>query len=378
MATIAKIKDSYRIRVSQGYDIYGKQIIKSTTFKPPSNVTLGKADKLAREYAVEFEKRCRGLTELRENMRFSDLADWYFENYAANELKEITAYNYRSQLNKHIIPEFGNLKLKDFNSTKLTAFFKTLDLAPITVRKVYTIVQSIFARAVEQGFIISTPCKNVILPKNKKSAEKKPFLDENQAKALLNMLEGYSQFNTIIKTLLYTGMRSGEALALRWCDIDFENNIIHIENTLTDVAGKHWLQPPKTANSKRFIEMSHVLADILLEHKRHQDDRIEALGLLYKHPEMVFTSDTGNYVDRSGLNTKFRKFVKNTDFDFATLHTLRHCNATLLINSGVDLKIVSEHLGHCDIGVTANIYADVLASSKAKVADMIALNLNSY
>ncbi|MDD4414287.1 MAG: site-specific integrase [Oscillospiraceae bacterium] len=377
MATITKIKDAYRIRVSQGYDVHGKQIIKSTTFKPPQNVTSGKAEKLAREYAVEFEKRCRGLTELRENMRFVDLADWYFENYATNELKEITAYNYRSQLNKHIIPEFGNTKLKDFNSTKLTAFFKNLELAPITIRKVYTIVQSIFARAVEQGFIINTPCKNVILPKNKTPQEKKPFLDENQAKALLKMLEGYSQFNTIIKALLYTGMRSGEVLALRWCDIDFENKVIHIENTLTDVAGKHWLQPPKTANSKRYIGLSEVLADIFSEHKEQQKEKLEALGSFYKYPEMVFTTDTGNYVDRSQLNTVFRRFVRNTDFDFATLHTLRHCNATLLINSGIDLKIVSEHLGHCDIGVTANIYADVLASSKAKVANMIALNLSN-
>ena len=172
-------------------------------------------------------------------------------------------------------------------------------------------------------------------------------------------------------------MRSGEALALRWQDIDFDNKIIRIENTLTDVAGKHWLQPPKTVNSKRFIGMSDVLANILLKHKQKQSDKIIALGLLYKYPEMVFTSDTGNYVDRSYLNTIFRRFVKDTNFDFATLHTLRHCNATLLINSGIDLKIVSEHLGHCDIGVTANTYADVLASSKAKVANMIALNLDS-
>ena len=377
MATITKINSSYRIRVSLGYNVHGKQIIKSTTFKPPQNVSPRKAEKLANEYAVEFEKNCRGLTELRENMRFTDLVDWYYENYAVNELKEITAYNYRSQLHKHIIPIFGNTKLKDFNSTKLTAFFKDIGLASSSIRKVFTILQSIFARAVEQGFIISTPCKNVILPKSKAPIEKKRFLEEEQAKVLLKMLEGYSQFNTIIKLLLYTGVRSGEALALRWCDIDFENRIIHIENTLTDVAGKHWLQPPKTANSKRYIGMSDVLADILSEHKQKQTEKKSALGLLYKYPEMVFTSESGNYLDRSQLNTMFRRFVKDTDFDFATLHTLRHCNATLLINSGIDLKIVSEHLGHCNIGVTANTYADVLASSKAKVANMIALNLGN-
>ena len=189
------------------------------------------------------------------------------------------------------------------------------------------------------------------------------------------MVQDYSQFNTIIKVLLYTGMRSGECLALRWQDIDFENRTIHIENTLTDVGGKHWLLPPKTATSNRFIGLSDVLADIIREHKKQQDIKKVAAGCLYKYPEMVFTTESGNYIDRSRLNTQFRRFVENTSFEFATLHTLRHCNATLLINSGIDLKIVSELLGHSDVSTTANIYADVLQSSKAKVADLVSLKL---
>ena len=67
---------------------------------------------------------------------------------------------------------------------------------------------------------------------------------------------------------------------------------------------------------------------------------------------MVFTSANGNYRDRSALRTSFKHFLKGTEFEFLTLHQLRHCNATLLLNGGVDLKVVSEHLGHCDIGVT--------------------------
>ena len=243
--------------------------------------------------------------------------------------------------------------------------------------EIYVILQSVFARAVEQGFIKETPCtKAVILPKAETAKEKKPFLDENQAKDLLKMVEDNTQFNRIIKVLLFTGMRSGECLALRWQDIDFENKTIHIENTLTDVGGKHWLQPPKTATSNRYIALSDILADIFREQKKYNDEKLSKLGKLYTYPEMVFTTESGNFVDRSGLNTQFRRFVKGTDFDFITLHSLRHCNATLLINSGIDLKIVSELLGHSDVSTTANVYADVLKSSKAKVADLISLKLN--
>ena len=376
MPTITKRGKNFQIVVSMGQDMNGKKIRKTTTFKPPENVTPKKAEKLAHEFAVDFERKCKGLTSLNENMRFSDMAEWYIENYAQNELKEITAYNYERQIKRNLLPELGNIKLKDFSPAKITAFFKERTLAPATCRKVYVIMQSIFTRAVEQGFLKETPCtKAVILPKDKSPKEKKPFLDECQAKELLKMTEEYSQFNTIIKVLLYTGMRSGECLALRWKDLDFENKTIHIENTLTDVGGKHWLQPPKTARSNRYIGMSDTLIELFTEHRKHYEEKVEYLGELFQHPEMIFTSESGNFVDRSFLNLQFRRFVKGTSFEFATLHTLRHCNATLLINSGIDLKIVSELLGHSDVSTTANVYADVLDSSKAKVADLISLKL---
>lgn len=378
MATINKRGNTFQIVVSLGLDVNGKKIRKTTTYKPPENTTPKKAEKLAQEFAVEFERKCRGLSSLNENMRFSELAEWYIENYAKNKLKPITAYNYEKQIQNHLLPELGNMKLKDFTPAKITAFFKTRTYQSATCRKVYIILQSVFARAVEQGFIKETPCtKAVILPKAETAKEKKPFLDENQAKDLLKMVEDNTQFNRIIKVLLFTGMRSGECLALRWQDIDFENKTIHIENTLTDVGGKHWLQPPKTATSNRYIALSDILAEIFIEQKKYNDEKLSNLGKLYKYPEMVFTTDSGNYVDRSGLNTQFRRFVKGTDFDFITLHSLRHCNATLLINSGIDLKIVSELLGHSDVSTTANVYADVLKSSKAKVADLISLKLKT-
>ena len=122
--------------------------------------------------------------------------------------------------------------------------------------------------------------------------------------------------------------------------------------------------------------MSEILSDILKEHKEQQEILINAMGKSFAHPEMVFTSELGNYKDRSCLNTSFRRFLKGTPYEFLTLHSLRHQNATLLLNAGVDLKIVSEHLGHSGVEVTANVYADVLKSTKSKVADLISLTLN--
>ena len=95
MATITKRGNNFCIKVSLGYDMNGKQIIKSTTYTPPNDATAKKAEKLAQQYAFEFEQHCKDYVQLNECMRFSELADWYFENYAPVELKESTAYTYK-------------------------------------------------------------------------------------------------------------------------------------------------------------------------------------------------------------------------------------------------------------------------------------------
>ncbi len=145
---------SYRIRVSLGYDLNGNQIQKTTTFKIPPHTTESKGRKMAQEYAVEYEQHCRGYSTLRENMRFSELAEWYFQNYAPVELKESTVYNYKSQYENHLAPKIGNMKLKDITTPKITELMQSYTLNPNTVKKIYVVMQSILTRAVEQGFML--------------------------------------------------------------------------------------------------------------------------------------------------------------------------------------------------------------------------------
>ncbi len=377
MANITKRGNTFRIRVFVGTDINGKSLIKSTTFTPPDGVTVKRAEKLAQEYAFEYERHCRGYVDLNENMRFSELAEWYFTNYAPIELKESTIYTYKGQYKNHIAPVIGNMKVKDITTPKLTQVIQSYELNPATVKKLYVIIQSIFRRGVEQGFIRDTPCHNILLPKRKTSRRNKA-LEEDKLKRFVSFLNEKpwdEDFKRIIKVLLYTGMRSGECLGLAWEDVDFEHNIISINHTLTDLGGKHHLTPPKTESSIRQIAMGHDLKQILLAQRTYIEDLKLALGDDFAHPEMVFVSALGNYRDRNSVYHSFKRFTKGTEFSDMTLHQLRHCNATLLLNQGFDLKVVSAHLGHCNINVTADIYADVLRSMKAKAADQIELAL---
>ena len=369
--------NSYRFTVSMGYDRNGKQIRKTTTFNPPLGLTQKQADKLAKEEYIHFSNRCKGLHTLKENMRFSDLIEEYKKLYIPTQLKKSTAYNYEHLIEYHFMDYFAPKKLKDINPAVISHFFAThkskargkeTPLAPRTLKKLYTILQSVFTFAVSQGYIKETPCKNVILPRVDLVEEERKHLLPEELPTFLSIFGHYSPMNAIVLTQLFTGLRPSECLGLQWEDIDFENRKITLKHNLNDVAGKHELDTPKTKGSKRHIYMTDSLYNLLKKHLVEQKKLQLSLGTDFKHPEMVFTSTTGNYKDRSCLNSQFKKRLKDTGLEFMTLHKLRHTNATLLVNYGIDLKIVSEHLGHSDIKVTADTYAGVLDKSRIETA----------
>ena len=126
MPSIKKRGDSYRIMVSLGYDMEGKQVRKTTTFTPPEGVTPGKAEKLAISYAHEFEKRCMGMVNMNENIRFSELHDWYFDQIAVHKLKPMTLYGNKELMKLYVLPYLGNMKLKDINTARIDALFSEL------------------------------------------------------------------------------------------------------------------------------------------------------------------------------------------------------------------------------------------------------------
>lgn len=370
--------NSYRFTVSMGYDRNHKQIRKTTTFTPPMGLTQKQADKLAKEEYIQFSNRCKGLHTLKENMRFSDLVEEYKKLYIPSQLKKSTAYNYEHLIEYHFMDYFATKKLKDITPAVINHFFathksnakgKTTSLAPRTLKKLYTTLQSVFTFAVSQGYIKETPCRNIILPRVDLVEEERKHLLPEELLTFLSIFGYYSAVNAIVLTQLFTGLRPSECLGLQWEDIDFENRKITLRHNLNDVAGKHELDTPKTKGSKRHIYMNDSLYNLLKKHRIEQKKLQLALGSDFKHPEMVFTSATGNYKDRSCLNTQFKKRLKGTGLEFMTLHKLRHTNATLLVNYGIDLKIVSEHLGHSDIKVTADTYAGVLDKSRIETAD---------
>lgn len=445
MPSIKKRGDTFRIMVSLGYDMNGKQIRKTTTFKPPENVTEGKAEKLATAYAYEFEKQCQGMVNLNENIRFSELLDWYFDQVAPHKLKENTFYNNRKLLDIYVLPVIGNLKLKDITTARIDALFnqlyrngkvteryklKNADFLPngthrpisrISGVNVNTIKDAIrgkgvlkstaeriskalgkslnevfyFAENENNGLeansvarirtalspIFSTAVKKEIIRKNpvfnattiKGEDKEKQFLNAEQCKEILKTVDEMTnqQVARAVKTLLYTGMRVGELTALHWNEVDFENGIITVKYNLYRINGEYKLTTPKTKSSARVIALPPQLIELLKEQKEWQKKRKQEVGDRWIERNAVFTGEYGEYMSKSYINLAFKKFLKKHNLPNVHIHDLRHANASLLINMGVPVKVISEHLGHSNTLTTENIYAHIFNETRVKASKAI-------
>lgn len=278
-------------------------------------------------------------------------------------------YHYIAE--RFLLPGLGQVPLADFHNCMLTRWFAELPVFPTYSRNIYMTLRSMFTVAVQNGFVCQHPCDYVILSRAPVDAEeRKSRLTEEDARELYRMTEKFTWFNSVIRFLLLTGVRCGEAFGLRWVDVDFERGIIHIRRNLTNVKSHHWLDTPKTKNSIRQIAMSTEVEQLLRRQQIEQAIWIAKAGShqQFPHSDIVFTTPKGNFIDHNYTARKLKQFVAGTPFSDITLHSLRHENATLMLAAGVDLKVVSALLGHSSISTTANLYTEVLERTKANAA----------
>ena len=385
---------SFRIIAYDGYKIDKngnyRQVRKTKTFKPPKDMPLRQARKIA-QMELDFTDQYKKNQASGVNMKLTEVWEWFSKYYAPNYLRESTQETMRNIVETKILPEIGHIKLGDFSSNRITAFlydvaiYKDKDGKPIKPTQYYkdSYTQLIFSKlhtlfdvAVKQGWIKDNPCTNAIKPKRNKTQKLPPF-EIDQIKDLLKRSENFDTYNAVIHFQLYTGMRIGETLALTWDDIDFDKRTININKTINYVRGEFKVGPPKTENSYRILGMNNTVYHLLQQVKEEQDKMKIALKDVWQDLNLVFTQDTGGYIQKANINNRLSSLKKGTNYEYITVHSLRHANATLLLMNGVDLKIVSAHLGHNDIQTTANVYIDVLKSQQQVVAQLIEFNLES-
>ena len=377
---------SYLIRISDGYRTDGSRVRYSHTYKPVAGMTAGQIKKELQQQIVAFEERVDAGFAAEGNVKFQTFAEKFLAEYVEIHLKRKSRADYKQQLER-AFPIIGHIRLKDLRTVHLNKLYAHLaeegqnthtggKLAPQTIKSYHKSISAVLTKAVKWGIIPYNPAKNAELPRSYK--KEAPYLDENEAKQMLQFLHSEPlKYRAAITLCLFTGLRRGELLGLRWQDADLEAGTITVEQTAmyTSEHG-NYIDSPKNSESARVVTLSkstiQILQELLDFQTTLQSNQPDTDSKLTHSEARILSHENGNPIKPVTLTNWFKRFVRRNapHLPNICLHSLRHTHATLLISGGIPLIVVSKRLGHTKTSTTSDIYAHVIKSAEAKAAEI--------
>ena len=364
-------KNNWRYRISLGKNAEtGKyEYISKTGFKRKSD---------AKHQAEMIERQLRNGEYIPpSSSTFKQVADDWLKQYA-NDVK-VSSVRAREKAIQHAIERFNTKQIQTIKKHDYQRFVDDMS-AQYSKNYVDSIVAStnmIFKYANDMRLIKAMPSEGIKRPKKKVSVEEledieihKKFLEKDELFQFLEVAKNHhSPQNSfeVFTTLAYTGMRAGELLALKWSDIDFENNTISITKTYYNPNNnkKHYqILTPKTESSIGKITVDPHVIQLLKDYKVNVQDTWK--NELYVDNNFVFTDNNGYPLVIKKLQLWIKAILKKTDITNKQIstHSFRHTHCALLIEAGVHIKEIQERLRHKDINTTMNIYAKITNSYK--------------
>ena len=272
------------------------------------------------------------------------------------DLKPTTWFGYERYVRLDIVPALGDVPLQGLHYDHVRGFVDDLIAAgrgTTTIRRIFSVLASALAAAVEQRRILHDPSDGVKLPQVEKAEMTVWSTDE----ALAFMEDtADDRLGPLFELMLATGLRRGEALALTWDDVDIDGRRLVVRRTLSEVGGKLVFSKPKTESSAAAVAlMGRAVAALEVQALRQQLERDE-LGADYADQRLVFAREDGAPIRPETVSKRFPVLCKAAGVPRIRVHDLRHTAATLMIRSGVPLVVVSKILRHKTYSFTADTY----------------------
>lgn len=301
--------------------------------------------------------------------KFKEFALEYMENTYKNRVKPST---YETTLNlvvTHIIPFFGNADINDIDQFLVHQFYNEKIKEGYSSPYIQGMHETIrlLLRVAKKWEILHKDIASMLEPPKLKRKEMKVWTIQ-QVNDFLKFTK-HSRYHPIFFLAAYTGMRKGEILGLSWDDINFEEKTINVNKTLYRTKGLFLLQEPKTKNSIRTIYMDDDIIRVLKKQKVKQNLERLKYGGAYKEHNMVFSQETGEFANPNATNALFTRFLRQMGLPQIRFHDLRHTHATILLQMGVNPKIVAERLGHSSVQITLDTYSHVTAPMKQDLSE---------
>jgi integrase len=377
MGSVVKRGNSYSVAVELGKDpVTGK--------RRPKKWHSGFRTKREAERALtELQAAADGgsyVPKSRQTVR-DYLGEWLAA--IAPTVRAATHYSYSRNLQLHVVPEIGSAQLAAVDAGTLNTLYATLlaegrkdyaggGLSPRTVRYIHTILHRALKDAVRWGRLARNPADAADPPKAGEAS--RPESITWTAEQLRTFLQGTrnSRHWTAYLVLATSGMRRGEALGLRWSDLDLDACRASIRQTVIAVKHTPMLGMPKTAKGRRTVTLDKGTVAALREHRKQQAAERLLMGPGWTDTDLVFCHVDGTMLHPERFTRGFSEAVRRLGLPTIRLHDLRHGWATLALQAGIHPKVVQERLGHANIGITLDTYSHVVAGLHGDAAEQVA------
>ena len=293
------------------------------------------------------------------------LRQW-LEEYASTHVRATTLEGYETRA-KHLIDSLGGIRLSELRPDHLQAYYTAKlkngrrdgqGLAPGTLIKHHNLLREALSHAVRWGLVARNVAEAVDPPRSQRK-EMRAFAS-TELHHVLNACQG-TPWHPIFHTLAWTGLRRSELLGLRWKDLDLIFATLRVSQVLHQLNnGQFVYQEPKTAKGRRTIALSPASCIELRQYREGQERDADLLDIPLTDESLVFGRPDGSPRGPSTLTLAFRRLTRRLGFTGVRLHDLRHTHATLMMEQGVNPKVVSERLGHASVVITLDTYSHVL------------------
>lgn len=367
-------------------------------------IYAGTLDELRRKEMELTVDQFDGIRTDKQHTTVNDVFELWCE--LKRGLKDNTFQNYKYMYNNFVRNGFGKLRVSNVKKSDVKKFYNTLAdekiLKIATIDTVHNILHQVFALAVDDNYIRQNPTENMLRELKQShgfQVTKRKALTVPEQELFIRFLKTnakYKHWYPVFATMLGTGMRVGEIVGLRWCDVDFENNLIDVNHTLVyynkgDNNGCSFaINTPKTKAGSRTIPMLETVKEAFLLEKAYQEEiGLSCNAKVDGFTNFIFINRFGNVQHQGTLNKAIRRIIRDcndavllkaTDDNPVLLppfscHSLRHTFTTRLCEEDVNVKVMQSVLGHADFSTTMDIYTDVTNDLKQKAFSALDVNM---